>query len=59
MTEIRCVKCGRLLMKVDKSFDGSIQPTIEIKCPKCKFVNKLGGRTFIFNKGGSIEVLNK
>lgn len=31
MTEIRCVKCNRLLMKVENGAHG----LIEIKCPKC------------------------
>lgn len=30
MTEIRCVKCRRLLMKVDY-----ISSRLQIKCPKC------------------------
>lgn len=34
MTEIRCVKCRRLLMKATR-FDG------EIKCPKCGYVNNI------------------
>ncbi len=34
MTEIRCVKCRKLLMKADW-----IQA--EIKCPKCGYINKL------------------
>jgi len=34
MTEIRCVKCKRLLMKAE-SIDA------EIKCPKCGYVNKI------------------
>jgi len=37
MTEIRCVKCRRLLFKVDP-YEGF---GIEIKCPKCGYVNKL------------------
>ena len=31
MTEIRCVKCNRLLMRGDVKI-------VEIKCPKCGFV---------------------
>lgn len=34
MTEIRCVKCKRLLMK------GRIE-VIQIKCPKCGYLNHL------------------
>ena len=37
MTEIRCVKCKRLLMK------GLIK-VIQIKCPKCGYLNHLIGR---------------
>lgn len=33
--EIRCKKCGKLLMKADKKVKG-----IEIKCPRCGYVNK-------------------
>ncbi len=34
MTEIRCKKCNRLLMK-GKIWD------IEIKCPKCRYTNRI------------------
>ncbi len=36
MTEIRCVKCRRLLMKVEDN-----KGTIEIKCPKCGHINRI------------------
>jgi phage FluMu protein Com len=40
MTEIRCVKCKRLLFKVGSAqLDGWIIYHIEIKCPKCGFKN--------------------
>ena len=35
MTEIRCVKCGRLLLKANY-IEG------EVKCPKCHYINKMG-----------------
>jgi len=34
MTPIRCKKCGRILMK------GEVK-CIEIKCPKCGYVQKI------------------
>ena len=34
MTEIRCVKCKRLLMKTDM-----VEGTISVKCGKCGYVN--------------------
>lgn len=34
MTEIRCKKCNRLLMKADRG-------CCEIKCPKCGYVNHI------------------
>ncbi len=34
MTDLRCVKCNRLLMKAIH-FNG------EIKCPKCGFINNI------------------
>jgi len=36
MTEIRCKKCNRLLMKTEGGFN-----IIECKCPKCGYYNKL------------------
>jgi len=36
MTEIRCVKCNRLLFK-GTNFYGSI----EVKCPKCGYINNI------------------
>ena len=47
MTEIRCKKCNRLLLKVgehelDFASAPFFEPTkIEIKCPKCNYVNNL------------------
>lgn len=35
MTEIRCKKCNRLLMKVEQIIGG------EIKCSKCGYINKI------------------
>ena len=34
MTEIRCVKCNRLLMKAKEI-------NVEIKCPKCGCINRI------------------
>ena len=34
MTEIRCVKCRRLLMKAETA-------KAEVKCPKCGYLNHL------------------
>ncbi len=34
MTDVRCVKCNRLLMKVKNA-------QAEIKCPKCAYINKI------------------
>jgi len=43
MTDIRCVKCNRLLMKIDWGqahalMDG--KPSAEVKCPKCGYLNR-------------------
>lgn len=35
MTEIRCKKCNRLLMKAEGTWE------VEIKCPKCGHLNHL------------------
>ena len=35
--EIRCKKCRRLLMK------GEVKE-VEIKCPKCGYIQKIGGK---------------
>jgi len=40
LTEIRCVKCKRLLMKAEYEKDRNINVKVEIKCPKCGYVNK-------------------
>ena len=37
MTEIRCVKCNRLLFK----FNGGTWSDTEHKCPKCGTLNKI------------------
>ena len=37
MTEIRCVKCNRLLMK--SNGNGSKGLVLEVKCPKCGFIH--------------------
>lgn len=34
MIEIKCTKCGKLLMKIKGT------AYIEIKCPRCKAINK-------------------
>lgn len=36
MTEIRCVKCKRLLMKTNG--DGEDGLIFEVKCPKCGYI---------------------
>lgn len=36
MTEIRCKKCNRLLFKIK---DMKVCHLIEIKCPKCGYIN--------------------
>lgn len=40
--EMRCVRCGRLLQKVEQE---ALRPgkRLEIKCPHCKVVNYLTG----------------
>lgn len=35
MQEVRCHKCGKLLMKISGHF------SLEVKCTRCKFFNKL------------------
>ena len=35
MTEVRCVKCNRLLFKTLAT-----ENVIEVKCPKCGFLNE-------------------
>lgn len=47
MEELRCVKCGRLLERV---LIGN--GYIEIKCPKCKEVNKFR----FFNNDFEVEI---
>lgn len=44
MTDVRCVKCNKLLMKAD-------MVTAEVKCPKCGYLNKL--TVLRINKGSS------
>jgi len=45
MTEIRCKKCNRLLMKTQ---EGPIkgQCIIETKCPKCGYYNEINVHKF-------------
>jgi phage FluMu protein Com len=45
MTEIRCKKCNRLLMKVSKVSD-----SIEIKCPKCGYLQAFLEKDFEWRK---------
>ncbi len=35
LSEVRCRKCGALLFKCNYT------PTLEIKCRKCKYINKI------------------
>ena len=73
MTEIRCVKCDRLLMKVtghriDKQQHDDV-PLVykaEVKCPKCNCLHiyPLGGGQFVqtmtqtpFESGGTIRII--
>lgn len=37
MVEVRCKSCGKLLFKIKHEKDSYI----EIKCPKCKWLNKI------------------
>jgi phage FluMu protein Com len=50
MTEIRCVKCGRLLMKISDPWTRTqiaiSREGVQIKCPKCGYVNQF---TFAVN----------
>ncbi len=43
MTEIRCVKCYRLLLKAKGPFH------VEIKCGKCGYINKIGSEGATIN----------
>jgi LSD1 subclass zinc finger protein len=47
MTEVRCVKCRRLLFKAEGSFK------TEIKCPKCKYINKISSVGTTLSMGDS------
>jgi len=40
MTEIRCVKCHRLLFKMKVTLTG-YGMIVEIKCGKCHFINTI------------------
>lgn len=42
MTEIRCVKCNRLLMKAKTPYE------VESKCPKCGYINHLSSSGSLF-----------
>ncbi len=50
MTEIRCKKCNRLLMKMEEQ-TGPVkgQCIIECKCSKCGYLNKVNAITFNVN----------
>jgi phage FluMu protein Com len=37
VNEVRCVKCRRLLFKIE----ASAKTHIEAKCPKCKYMNHM------------------
>ena len=57
MTEIRCKKCNRLLMKAEKIY-------AEIKCPKCGYKNlimshMLGFKIWNADEIGFIEISSK
>jgi LSD1 subclass zinc finger protein len=43
MTEIRCVKCRRLLFKAKGAFH------VETKCPKCGYLNRIGSEGCTLN----------
>lgn len=61
MTEIRCVKCGRLLAKVFGEKTNTM--TLEVKCPKCSYMNNIAFSeryihgAFAMN-GGNVAVLH-
>ncbi|MFF5993541.1 Com family DNA-binding transcriptional regulator [Lysinibacillus sp. KU-BSD001] len=41
MKEMRCTGCGKLLAKTAKLYEATtVSPDIEMKCPKCKMMNK-------------------
>ncbi len=50
MTEIRCVKCNRLLMKISDPLQIDLiaisRKGVETKCSKCGYINKF---TFCIN----------
>lgn len=39
MREVRCIKCGKLLCKIEKEHESLGK--IEIKCPRCKTINEV------------------
>ncbi len=41
MTEIRCVKCKRLLFRIGGTELPGPQSIIEVKCPKCHYMNTI------------------
>lgn len=45
MKEYRCKNCGKLLFRVDKKTQGKI----EVKCTKCKEINKIDLQKKVFN----------
>ena len=66
MTEVRCVKCNRLLMKVTGYKDVSESLKAEVKCPKCNYLHiyPLEGDRFVqvisqspFESGGTIRII--
>lgn len=62
MIEIRCVKCKRLLMKVEMKKNEGNDYIWHIKCSKCHYINdiqtKYIGKTKLFTKpkGEIIEI---
>lgn len=42
MQDVRCTKCRKLLAK-------AVFKTLEIKCPRCKFFNKLSAQSASLN----------
>lgn len=52
--EVRCAKCDRLLMKTSANGD------IEIKCPKCGFINRTKlqhGKGYVLEKKENKDVI--
>ena len=53
MVDVRCVKCGRLLMKVEGLF------TVEIKCPKCGYLYTYGINPVTVEVDGKVHELSE